>query len=107
MRRRCLKSVTVQVEAPMPRPHKLDKKRMTKKRFPTWVSVGRAKLLYHDSKIVLVRQFGSESLYHPSVQMDFGGFHRNHPQAKNIPEGHGRWRLHPDSVKALADARRA
>lgn len=104
MRRR-LKSVTIQVEAPMPRPHKRDKTRMTKKRFPTWVSVGRAKLLYHDDKIVLVRQFGSESLYSPRGDMELAGFNRNHPQAKNIPQDHGGWRLHPDSVRALAAAR--
>lgn len=105
MRRQRRMSVTIQVQAWLPRPQKKDPTKLTKKTFEQWVTVGRAPVLFHDSKVVLVRQFGSESLYHPSGEMDMGGFRRDHPAAKNIPEPHGRWRIHPDSVKALATAR--
>lgn len=79
---------------------------MTKKMFLQWVSVGRAKVLYHDREIVLLRAFGSESLFQPSGHASLTSFNRKHPASKNIPEPHGRWRIHPDSVKTLKVARK-
>ena len=98
-----LKSTPIQVEAFVPQPQKKDKTKLTKKRFRTWVTVGRAKILYLDRKIVLVRQFDSESIY--GVRDGRGqsvAYHRKHPGAKRIPEHSFGWRIHPDALKALA-----
>ena len=91
--------VTIQVSAYMPKTYlKGGEKRLTKKTFSTWVSVGRFPVLYHDKSVILVRQFGSHSLYHADGTMSMAGYHRDHPGAHRIPARHGTWRIHPDSI---------
>jgi hypothetical protein len=101
------RTVTVEIEAWKPRPYLRDKTRMTKKTFPTWVNLGKWPVLYHDQDVVVVKQFGSISLYEPTTgQMRMGGYRRDHLKAKLVPESHGGWRLSPESVKQFTIRRK-
>ncbi len=101
--------VTVQVEAWLPRTlaTKNGTQRKTKKLFRTWASLGSWPVLYAGREGILVRQFGSLSIYHSDGSMSMAGFNRDHPAAKRVPAKHGSWRLEPESVKHLGIGRRS
>lgn len=66
-----------------------------------WVSAFRAKVLYHDEKVILVRGAGTHSLFSGKGGMRAAGYNLNHPAAKNIPDRYRGWRVHPKSVARL------
>lgn len=66
-----------------------------------WKTVFPGRVLYADRQIILVRACGSHSSFQPNGEMRGVGYLRTHPHAKNVPERHGRWRIHPDSLKKL------
>jgi hypothetical protein len=69
------------------------------------VVIGRAKVLYVDSEVLLVRQFGSESLYHSKSGCgNLFSHNPSHPASKQIPKNHTRSRLTAKSVNAIRAA---
>lgn len=95
----------IEVQASVPRPKK-NGEGMTKKRYPTMVSVGTWPVLYHDDEVILVKHFRTVSLCYSSGQMMMAGFHRDHPKASTVPDGAGWWRIAPASVRSLRALRR-
>lgn len=95
-------SVLVQVEAWQPRRQIRWTSRLTKKLFRVWFNVGRWPVLYADREVVIVKQFGSVSVYsRQSGDYSSAGFMAEHPAANRIPERHGRWRLEESSLKKV------
>ena len=68
-----------------------------------WISVCRARVLYADRTIILVRQMGSTSLYYAHGAMQMAGYNPNNPVAKRLPKTY-RFRIHPQSVQSLMRA---
>lgn len=66
-----------------------------------WQTVAWATVLYADSTVVLVRAFGTESMYRPDGEERLVGWTVGHPGVENLPEPMWRWRIHPASVARL------
>jgi hypothetical protein len=71
-----------------------------------WINVGRWSVLYFDRDVIVVKQFGTVSLYDSSGQADLAGFKPDHQKAAMIPARQYGWRLSADSVAALKSRRR-
>jgi hypothetical protein len=96
------KSVIVQVETWVPRPHQRDPSKLTKKRVSAWVDVGRWPVLYADRRAIVVRQFGVIAIYEPTTGCpSLAGYDRDHSKSKLLPEKHGWFRLQPESLAKL------
>ena len=95
-------TVIIQVSAYLPKMLMVEgKERPSRKRYLTWVSVGRHPLLYCDRENIIVRQFGSVSIYVRDGSMRSAGYKLDHPNADRIPYRPRNWRVHPDSVAQL------
>lgn len=98
-------TVIIEIETFLPRPLKTNPERYTQKRYRTWMSLGPWPVLYHDHTIIIVRQFGSVSLYQPNGHFQSAGYDMRHPKAGLIPRTHCSWRINPESIKKLRQKR--
>lgn len=97
--------VTVQVETFLPRVYvRGGFAHETIRRYPTQVELGRWPVLYVDREVIVVRQFGSVSLYERTTgRMIIAGYNKKHVKARLVPERHGWWRIAPASLIALKE----
>jgi len=66
-----------------------------------WKSVFPARVLFASRELIVVKGCGSHSFFYGTGQMRMAGYRPAHPHAKNVPDRHGSWRIHPDSVKRI------
>lgn len=66
-----------------------------------WQNVFPARVLFANRDLIVVKGCGSHSFFYGTGDMRMSSYNPQHPHAKSVPDRHGRWRIHPDSLKRI------
>lgn len=95
-----MRSVVIEAAVCVPRFCKTDPKKLTRKRYRTWVVIGRGRVLHYDRECIIVKQAGFIGIFDLNGMPQYFGYKRNRLAQVFFSRPLG-FRINPESIKRL------